>query len=143
MFEGELGVPKSEHRVALQEIKSLQSQLDDAMHKETAMCLELEQVRGQLDREQIRVRYLVRKNDEQEAEIARIKAQLDEERRIGDWVVSGAAILCVTVAKNGRLIPRDEQVEHLTYFTGNEDETKEIPITNGDWRKAVLEVMDE
>ena len=66
MFEGELGVPKSEHRAALQRIIELETQLsrdqsrvkylvrkldeerqknEDAMHKETALLIELEKER--------------------------------------------------------------------------------------------------
>ena len=183
MFEGELGVPKSEHRVALQQIESLQATLklanktmesagkkidslraqldqeqernethtaeaeisdallkdaqtkltqerqknEDAMHKETAMCLELEQVRGQLDREQMRVRYLIRKNDEQAAEIVRVKAHLCEERKIGNWMVEHRAI-------------RSKSAEHdlLKYVVGSKiRDWRSVDITNGDWRKAV------
>lgn len=88
---------------------------ESAMHKETAMCLELER---------------------EKKEVVYLEGLVEEERRIGDWMVENQAVI------HGYI---DTLFWHpfVNPDTSTDRTTKFRPIIKGDWRKAVLEVMDE
>lgn len=86
------------------EIQSLQTQLDEAKKDDYCENCALLQVSAE-----------------------KTETQLDEERRIGDWMFSHGGY----PAANGFIVWNDATGTHY------------IQITTGDWRAAVREVMDE